>query len=441
MGATSKDSEQLQHLDSYPRSGKQLLKSIFDAAAPEQFVRTIPAQSLYLTARQLDLSSAGELIELVSSEQLRIMLDYDLWAGYQFSEDNFFDWLVLPESISSDDGDSTGLRILQRLLASIDLRILILMVNKYVEHHTFEEPSDTPPGVGFTTPDKGYTWITVKIEDSERNFAFTRLLALLFETSANLFYKILAAPAVSTPAVLEEEAFQDRTKRLESEGIPDMEQAAALCAPIPTKVFESELAALEVLPTIDDIAVVEPLIYSAARIEPLAGLVGQISQQSIRGGIEQFNLELTKLMNAAIVRWGVPAFESEEIIALAEKVRGAVNIGLQLAHENRSELPLIELYRAKGVIWLYRVGFSELMRLRALALKIKNDEAAIISSDSVAFACVACAREPFPVAPQFLAANGEIVSDKGTLLGGSTAFRYLKQVQAVGNIIAGIRVL
>ena len=73
------------------------------------------------------------------------------------------------------------LEFLQRLLKVVDFKLLGLLVERHVDHRVFEEPTDIPPGPHFYTPDKGYTWLRVTLEDATRHFLFSRLLALIFD--------------------------------------------------------------------------------------------------------------------------------------------------------------------------------------------------------------------------------------------------------------------
>ncbi|NDC37300.1 MAG: hypothetical protein EBZ48_04525, partial [Proteobacteria bacterium] len=83
------------------RTSRNLTKMIFDSELPEQFVRTIPAQSLHIAVRHTGLTDCQELLEIVSLEQCRLLIDFDIWDQDHISEDRFWEWL----SLTDDQGD------------------------------------------------------------------------------------------------------------------------------------------------------------------------------------------------------------------------------------------------------------------------------------------------------------------------------------------------
>jgi len=384
----------------FPRSGRKLAKEIFAASLPEQYIRTLPAQSVYLAIKENGLESSADLVQILTLEQLRVCLDFDLWDGDTLQEDNLWSWLALPDAAGTDGENLSGLALLQKILKAFDLKIVALMLSRHVEHYTFEEPSDTPPGVDFFTPDKGFTWLSFKNVDESQRFLLGRFVALIFETNADLFYQMLAIPGVASEAELEEESYQDRTRRLNVEGVPDLERAHELCTPLNEGDLLRLISERSPSPMIDDIRVVEPLIYQSVGLEPLQSLVRSITEET-RGGREQFEIELTQILNAALIRWRVPAYEHEDVALLGAKVRGAINLGLSLALQ-RSDRAALDIYSAIGLRPLFCAGLALLMQVRAIALKIEGDEEKLITDDAPRYAVITAARDPFPCIPEFL---------------------------------------
>lgn len=339
-------------------TSRGLLKAIFDSDNPEEITRSLPAQSLYLAVRQAGLSSSTDLLLLASVEQFRVLLDIDCWKRDSFNEDHFWEWLAL-----GDDED--GLRLLQRVLQSLDLKLLGLLIARYVEVVTFDEPTDAPPAPGYYTPDRGYTWLNLKLEDPTRHYLLGRLLAMLFETSANLFYQILATPTVATESMLEEEAFGERSKRLSSEGIPEPSLAAEYHAPLPLPALHPLIVADTKTILSRDIPPIQPLVYDSSTPQPLGSL---IEDSRLRDAIES---ELTFLMNAAVVHFGTDITDPANVVFLSEKVKGALNIGLQRVTALSSD-PLSELIARIGCAPFYRHGLTYLIEIRSLSRRIQG---------------------------------------------------------------------
>ena len=224
-----------------PFARGNLLRQIFASDSPEKTVRLLPAQTLYLLARQTGLSSCVELLEICTLEQLRTVLAFDLWDRDTVSEERLWEWLELPEA--NDD-----LRILRRVIQAMDLKIIALFIERYVQVITVEEPSDQPPGPFFYTPDKGYTWLQVSHADSRQHFLLQRLLAQIFEMDTELFYQLLNVPCLYTPSMLENDAYEERSQRLRGEGIPTEDEAHNYTTPLSVEQISAALRAQTLTP-------------------------------------------------------------------------------------------------------------------------------------------------------------------------------------------------
>ena len=152
---------------------------------------------------------------MASLEQCRLLSDFDLWNGDSLNEAALWEWLALTDEVES-------LELLQKLVKFVDLKLFAILFGKYIEVKIFDDPTEQPPGEGFHTPDRGATWIGIKTEDPDKHFLLARLLALIFESSAELFYQLISIVTVATASMLEEESYQERMKRLAAEGNPTL---------------------------------------------------------------------------------------------------------------------------------------------------------------------------------------------------------------------------
>ena len=80
---------------------RDLYKEIFDSGAPEQVVRQLPAQSLYMVVKSTGLQSSSDIIMMASMEQCRLLTDFDLWAGDTLNEEALWEWLALTDETES----------------------------------------------------------------------------------------------------------------------------------------------------------------------------------------------------------------------------------------------------------------------------------------------------------------------------------------------------
>ena len=404
---------------------RDLYKAIFDADAPEQVVRQLPPQSLYMVIKSTGLQSSSDIIMMASMEQCRLLTDFDLWAGDALNEEALWEWLALTDETES-------LELLQKFIKIVDLKLLAILIEKYVEVKVFDEPTDQPPGPGFHTPDKGHTWIGIKTEDADKHFLLARLLALIFESSAELFYQLISIMSVATNSMLEEESFQERQKRLAAEGVPEPEVASAAHAPYSFAEAKAEVEAKKGRGHVDDIRSIEPLIYEARVTKLFAELVRDASDR------DELEMEFTYLMNAAVVRWGVDFSNQESVLDIAERMKGAINIALERMTSGTG-YSIKVVYEALGLGKLYRLGLTELMAIRTKARKLPLEGVGTLKdSDPALFGVVACAREAFPVMPLYLNDAGSVESEQGTLAAGHRSLTTIQSVTTINQLLDSV---
>lgn len=422
----------MSHSDTAPvvarlrgHSCRELYKSIFEADAPEQVVRQLPAQTLFMVVKYQGLAGASDLISMASLEQCRLLLDFDIWKGDSINEETLWEWLAVTDEVDS-------LELLQKILKFIDLKIIAVLISRYVDVQVFDEPTEQPLGPGYHSPDNGYTWLGIKTENADHHFLLARLLALIFESSAELFYQILATPGVATPSLLEEEAYQDRSRRLAAEGVPDPELAAEINEPYSWIQARHEIESAQMSSHVDNIRGIEPLVYEAHTSRYVWELVRTIKD------LEQFEMEFTFIMNGATVRWGVDFYDQPLVIQLAEKVKGCINLALERLTREQGR-GVLDIYQSLGLVKLYRLGLTELLALRSKARKVDLSVAEKLqASDPVLFSVLASTRESFPEMPLALQDDGTVISDQGMVQQGQRPIETFQALETLHRLLASI---
>lgn len=409
-------------LEEFDLKSTSLVKAVFHSDLPEAFVKKIPAQSLHMAIRANGLDSSLELLQIVSPEQYRVLLDFEFWNKDNFVEENFWTWLVVSD-------ENKDLKDMQRFLSFIDLKLVSILISRYLHVITGTERTDQPPAAHYYTPDQGYTWIHIKIPDSERHKLFGKFLALIFQFSSEIFYRLLTITQTHTESMLEEEAYQDKLRRLADEGIPTFHEAMERSSPLgisqALKIFDAKSSERPSLV----VPVVSPLIFDPEKIEPLDGAIQGLKNN---GNVQ---LELSYLMNSAIVYWGIPTYEYDAVQKLLCQVKGAINIGLELILANRAVEATAAL-EIMGVRNLYRLGFSFLVDLRKFASAHPDDKLQLVINDQITFAVLAGAREKFPEVPLFFEADGNFSEvSPGKLKPGYRAISSKTELEAIRNYL------
>ncbi len=385
---------------------------------PESAIRELPAQSLYMALKHNGISASPDVIELGTDTQCKLMLDMDLWQRDRFYEENLWEWLA-----ASDE--TNQLAALQKILRVIDLKLVALLISRHVNFIQFDDPTENPPGPGHYTPDKGHTWINIHTEDADKHFLLGRFLALVFETSADLFYKLLALSEVETESNLEEVAYQDKEKRLSSESIPDLAFAHEINAPAHEAQIRALLEAAEPHSRAKDLPIVEPLIYEGHVLQPLHTFFDALGRSDAIEG------ELTLLVNAALVRFSVEFYNHEQVFETIRKVRGALNIGLEVA-QTLGERSFQDLYHSLALKKIYALGLERLYKLRAEAQKIHLDEE---RADQTWLIALEAAKADFPCMPDFLQSDGTIASDHGKVSPKLRSIEHVAEIECIRKFL------
>ena len=401
-----------------PLSPRALRKAIFDAANPEHVARSLPAQALYLLVRDAGVTSSLELLALADEEQFRTMLDLDLWRADELNEDCVWEWLALVEE--QDD-----FSVLQKVLKTIDLKLVGMILASYVEVIIFDDGNDQPPHAGFYTPDKGFTWLHVNIQDPDKHFLLTRFLALIFETSRELFYQLLSISSVSTRTSLEEDSYQERNKRLEAYGVPNTEFAHELFAALPVAELNKKLAD-EALPfdlRVFDIRPVPILHHSVSSLEPLDAVF-----RAALSGVEE---EFTLLANAMLVLFKIDFSDRDAVERLTKQLLGAINLGLERGVEGHPSTDAIELVKRVGLRPFAQCGMTLLLSLRKKALNLSAEQIKQIDPQTGEFLVIAGAREYPPLIPDAWQSNGSFEIINGRIERDYRAFQHSSEYTSV----------
>ena len=391
-------------------STKNLSKQIFESANPEQFTRQIPTQILYSSIREQGVLSSAEIIELASKEQLQHLLDFDIWTRDTLDEERIWQWLELPEA-------TNDLKILQKILGSIDLKIIALLITRHVTVFISEESTDQPPDKFFSSPDTGQSWIKVSHPDERKQFLLKRLLALIFETNFKIYYQLLSIPDSTTQSVLEEEGYSEKSKRLMAEGIPSDTWAAEIQLGAPLHQILKKIHFKQDIKVSSEQksenSATAPLKYQSADLpSPLKELIHTV------GFTNTLQEELALLSNSAAVHFHLPWWHHEEILFLNEQIIGALNLGLQLitgSAQNKNDLDgitreesLLQIYDQISLTGIYKAGIFPLHHLRNSAKHLSDETC---QSDPRLLTVLEQLQAHFPSLPDFIKSDGTIKTD------------------------------
>lgn len=340
-------------------SPRRIVKRIFDSENPAVATQRLAPYSLYSLVLHLGLDEGSELLTMANREQIGRVFDFHCWAGSEFQEDRFIELLSCTDAAES-------LELLQRMIASMDLKLLALMISRHVAIEVFEEPTEVPPEDGYYTPDRGYTWLKVADENEALYFQLSRALALVFENSAEVFYQLIAIPNVHTQSMLEEEAASEKAKNIEGLGFP----SSACCQELMTPLRPSEALGKLGLKLKEEVPAQKPKSgYTKALDIPENNYQGLQTLRSLSSDENEFNAEIQLLINAAILHWNVPFSDPLLLRRTTERVLATIELGTEWAE---TQSPLSTLFPSLSLTNFFQLGLWQYRRLSKVAWRVRN---------------------------------------------------------------------
>jgi uncharacterized protein DUF6178 len=199
--------ECLQH-----QNGSNKASTILDDPNPELLVQAVPMWDIFQIIHEVGAENAIDIFQLATPEQVRFILDLELWEDWTISVEECAKWL----EIILSTGDDNALR----LLSEIDQELLTLflkntltvggglddIINSEDHHgdwdHSFDE-------IFF-----------LNIHDEEHSELTLKLLEFLYNENHKLYRSLMLGAESELTSELEEVAGQFRAGRLADEGLP-----------------------------------------------------------------------------------------------------------------------------------------------------------------------------------------------------------------------------
>ncbi len=405
-----------------------LSRALFRGNLTEDQVRALPAQSLYFAVKEIGLESAHEVLEVVSRKQYSSLLDFEFWTRDSFREDRFWTWV---ETID----DHQDLQPVQKFLACVDSTVLAFLINKYVEVAYNEEPTDLPPGPNFYTPDAGSTWICIKAHDPERHRLFGKLLAFIYQTNIDFFYRLILQAREGTTIEFEEIGYKEKGNRLLNDDVPLFEDAEPFNRSLNPYQFLKELKekTSEVVEE-NSYQLVKRNhgFYQGVKYQPFLSALEEVTDERLY----EIQNEIARILNCAVIFFVNDFGEEVRIKFLSEQVFGAINVGLQALVEKQPEIISRNGLENLKFSDVYRVGLYHLYDLRSLAQKIPDDVLETLSHMNQPLALmVENLRKAFPSLPAFIREDGSFEVDQDKMEASPTVIYSMQQITSAKELL------
>lgn len=190
------------------------LRVIKDSDQAGEIVKALPQEEVFLTVKAVGAESAHPIIALATPDQIRFILDIELWKRDSIDTDKAVEWLhhIL----------ACGEQRVADFVGNADLELLVVILRKFLIVIPNEEGAVIPEGHPAIMNDEYFTVLSAITEEADAIGLFLRIIR---QGSRDLFLKLLFLAHASIEEEAEENALRWRSSRLEESGLLEFDEA------------------------------------------------------------------------------------------------------------------------------------------------------------------------------------------------------------------------
>ncbi len=321
-------------------------------------VRSAPYQDLFLAIKAVGLADSQELLLLATSGQRRGFIDLDCWRKDSFHMASFMEWMAAYMQCGPEEAAAAA--------RAVDANLLALFLRNNIRIHALETDEPFPELPLILTPDQRFG---IEVTGEAEGGTMARLLLdAIFRMDASLGYDLIDRVRWDNRVSMEEEAYQNKRRRLEEIGFVDYYEALSIygevgptAAPQLQRALQEEDDPHRVSSTLPAL-----LVASLAPGEHLWRALGTIQDSRQAELISQ---QLAALANRILSVHSVTTGDLEKVKPALEEMRDTLNLGLERLTQGRASLAASAL-KQQDMLGLFRTGFSLLADLRAEADRV-----------------------------------------------------------------------
>lgn len=195
------------------------LTEMLETAELRSAIRRLPPAQFFFSLKELDEAQIADLLPHITEEQWSTVLDLDLWTKDEMNSERFVEWQQ--HMLASEDA------VGRKLLRATDLEAWALALKNGIQVYERGEDgefSEEAVTLGqFETPDNNY--LIGLPRNPEKARLYHQLIQRLYQLDAKLTIGLINACRFQTSMELEEDAYQNRRRRIEDLGFQDYFQA------------------------------------------------------------------------------------------------------------------------------------------------------------------------------------------------------------------------
>ncbi len=350
-----------------PDEADEVANQIIEDPAAARWMPSVPSPLVHRLISEVGMGDAGELLELCSSEQVREVLDLELWQVDRLKGSEALDWVHFLSTLSH--------AVAMRHIRGLDVEFLGWLLLRWCRIYLVEDGNfpDEPEGVGWTSPDQ---WFVVEVlgGDKAQCDQIIDLLDRLYRDDPDEARRMLQNLLWELPSELEEYSYRWRTGRLEDLGFANPQASLLIYTYLdPGAVTLDEGTADRALR-----ADSEPAVQTGGALTVLVGDPGESFWTRATAAIpdgeerERISRALLTVANFALAADRVPPADTEAAGRSMADLHHRLSLGLE--HLCGGDLTLaVAALGNVALMRLARLGHSLALDLRRALLGLQRE--------------------------------------------------------------------
>jgi hypothetical protein len=312
-------------------------------------VQQLSPLALHRLTSELGLADSMPLLEVAEPEQVRALLDLEVWRHSRVDLANLLDWTA---ALAQLDPERAAAH-----LYKLDVELLSFLLRRETKVYfaRTDEVPEEPEGVFYTTPD-GVFALDLLGESEGQNDKVVAIVEALYVDDPEMARRLLTNVMWEVPTELEEESLRWRNARMEDLGFADPTEALKVYAFLdPSSVQADEMSANTALTA-------DPEPTAAGDLTELLPASDSFWSEAIRriedtDTRERLAIQLTTLANLTLSADRVDPSDREHGQEALDRLRGRLSLGLEQLSEGDPARAAAVL-RCVALTRLARLGHS-----------------------------------------------------------------------------------
>jgi hypothetical protein len=196
---------------------QERVKVIKNSGVADRIMEAMPDEEVLLTFKGAGEEMGLALLPYCTGEQLRFILDIDLWSEYAVDEEQVLKWLGFLVS--------SGEKTIVDFVLTCDIELVTLFLSKLVRFVPIDDAVEMGEELTSIMPDEAFI---VQALIPDETSAIRILLSTIMVEDRDLYGDLRYSTYRAIAAETEEEAYRWRASRLEEKGILEYDEAARI---------------------------------------------------------------------------------------------------------------------------------------------------------------------------------------------------------------------